>query len=168
MKSAANSASPSAGRAERRGRARASPTTAMCWKWPRRARRRRRAAARHGDIQEFYLGQSPGSDRRSYRDRQAISPQSEVVWLSLRLNLEVALWRPRRARRHLSCGRRGELLALIGPNGAGKTSVLNCVSGIYHGEGASAFAANDIAGPPHEIARLGIARTFQHGELFPQ
>ena len=35
----------------------------------------------------------------------------------------------------------GELLALIGPNGAGKTSVLNCVSGIYRGEGASVSAA---------------------------
>ena len=61
----------------------------------------------------------------------------------------------------------GELFALIGPNGAGKTSVLNCVSGIYHGEGRIAFRGSDIAGrPPHEIARLGLARTFQHGELF--
>ncbi len=62
-----------------------------------------------------------------------------------------------------------ELLALIGPNGAGKTCVLNCISGIYHGEGAVRFRARDINGiPPHEIARLGIARTFQHGELFPR
>jgi len=61
----------------------------------------------------------------------------------------------------------GELFALIGPNGAGKTSVLNCVSGIYRGDGRIAFRGNDIAGrPPHEIARLGLARTFQHGELF--
>ena len=63
----------------------------------------------------------------------------------------------------------GELLALIGPNGAGKTSVLNCVSGIYHGEGSIRFRGKNIIGrSPHEIARLGIARTFQHGELFPQ
>jgi branched-chain amino acid transport system ATP-binding protein len=63
----------------------------------------------------------------------------------------------------------GELLALIGPNGAGKTSVLNCISGIYRGEGAIRFRGEDIGGrTPHEIARLGIARTFQHGELFPQ
>jgi branched-chain amino acid transport system ATP-binding protein len=63
----------------------------------------------------------------------------------------------------------GELFALIGPNGAGKTSVLNCVSGIYHGEGAIRFRGDDIAGrEPHEIARLGLARTFQHGELFAQ
>ena len=61
----------------------------------------------------------------------------------------------------------GELFALIGPNGAGKTSVLNCISGIYRGEGRIVFRGSDIAGrPPHEIARLGLARTFQHGELF--
>ena len=63
----------------------------------------------------------------------------------------------------------GELFALIGPNGAGKTSVLNCVSGIYHGVGAIRFRGADIAGrEPHAIARLGLARTFQHGELFAQ
>ena len=60
-----------------------------------------------------------------------------------------------------------ELLALIGPNGAGKTSVLNCISGLYRGSGRIRFAGRDIAGlPPRVIAGLGIARTFQHGELF--
>lgn len=64
---------------------------------------------------------------------------------------------------------RAELLALIGPNGAGKTSVFNCISGIYRGEGAVRLRGEDIAGKaPHRIARRGIARTFQHGELFPQ
>ena len=38
----------------------------------------------------------------------------------------------------------GELLALIGPNGAGKTSVLNCISGIYRGEGAIKLRGQDI------------------------
>ena len=62
----------------------------------------------------------------------------------------------------------GELLALIGPNGAGKTSVLNCISGIYRGEGTIRLREQDINGrPPHEIACLGIARTFQHAEVFP-
>jgi branched-chain amino acid transport system ATP-binding protein len=61
----------------------------------------------------------------------------------------------------------GELFALIGPNGAGKTSALNCISGIYRGDGQIRFRGQDIAGrPPHEIARMGLARTFQHGELF--
>ena len=63
----------------------------------------------------------------------------------------------------------GELFALIGPNGAGKTSVFNCISGIYRGAGSIRFRSDDIAGlPPHEIAKLGLARTFQHGEVFPQ
>ena len=56
-----------------------------------------------------------------------------------------------------------ELFALIGPNGAGKTSVLNCISGIYRGEGRIRFRGRDIAGlSPRAVARLGIARTFQH------
>jgi branched-chain amino acid transport system ATP-binding protein len=60
-----------------------------------------------------------------------------------------------------------ELFALIGPNGAGKTSVFNCISGLYRGEGCIRFRGKEIGGlAPHEIARLGVARTFQHGELF--
>jgi len=63
----------------------------------------------------------------------------------------------------------GELLALIGPNGAGKTSVFNCISGIYRGDGSIRFRDESLIGrAPHEIARLGVARTFQHGELFAQ
>ena len=63
----------------------------------------------------------------------------------------------------------GELLALIGPNGAGKTSVLNCVSGIYRGDGAIRLRGQDINGRrAHEVARLGVARTFQHGEVFAE
>jgi branched-chain amino acid transport system ATP-binding protein len=62
----------------------------------------------------------------------------------------------------------GELLALIGPNGAGKTSILNCINGIYRPSGDIRFRRKSLIGlPPHEIAALGIARTFQHGELFP-
>jgi len=65
--------------------------------------------------------------------------------------------------------RRGELFALIGPNGAGKTSVFNCISGIYGGAGSIRFRDQDLVGlPPHVIAGLGLARTFQHGELFGQ
>jgi branched-chain amino acid transport system ATP-binding protein len=65
--------------------------------------------------------------------------------------------------------RAGELLALIGPNGAGKTSVLNTVSGIYRAAGgAIRLEGRDITRcKAHEIAALGVARTFQHGELFP-
>jgi branched-chain amino acid transport system ATP-binding protein len=63
---------------------------------------------------------------------------------------------------------RGDLFALIGPNGAGKTSLLNCISGIYRGRGRISFRGTELSGRwSHEIARLGIARTFQHVELFP-
>jgi branched-chain amino acid transport system ATP-binding protein len=63
----------------------------------------------------------------------------------------------------------GELFALVGPNGAGKTSVLNCICGLYHpASGAIRLDGKVISGQrPHRIARLGVARTFQHGELFP-
>jgi branched-chain amino acid transport system ATP-binding protein len=62
----------------------------------------------------------------------------------------------------------GELFALIGPNGAGKTSAFNCISRIYKGEGRISFRGQDISGlSPRAVARLGIARTFQHVELFP-
>ena len=62
----------------------------------------------------------------------------------------------------------GELFALIGPNGAGKTSVFNCISGLYRGTGSIRFQGRELTMlAPHAIARLGIARTFQHGELFP-
>jgi branched-chain amino acid transport system ATP-binding protein len=65
--------------------------------------------------------------------------------------------------------RPGELFALVGPNGAGKTSVLNCICGLYRpARGAIRLDGKLISGErPHRIARLGIARTFQHGELFP-
>jgi branched-chain amino acid transport system ATP-binding protein len=63
----------------------------------------------------------------------------------------------------------GELLALIGPNGAGKTSLLNCISGLYSPRGHISFRRDELVGrKPHDIARLGVARTFQHSELFPQ
>lgn len=60
-----------------------------------------------------------------------------------------------------------ELFALIGPNGAGKTSAFNCISRIYKGEGHIRFRGRDISRlSPRQVARLGIARTFQHVELF--
>ncbi len=62
------------------------------------------------------------------------------------------------------------ITALVGPNGAGKTSLLNCVSGFYRPtRGRVRFDDADITGwPPHRIATIGIARTFQFVELFHQ
>jgi len=64
--------------------------------------------------------------------------------------------------------RRGEVFTLIGPNGAGKTTVFNLISRIYTPtSGSIAFEGADLGvRAPHEIARLGIARTFQNIELF--
>ena len=63
---------------------------------------------------------------------------------------------------------RGEVFTLIGPNGAGKTTVFNLISRIYSPTAGSLhFEEHDLrATPPHGIAGLGIARTFQNIELF--
>jgi branched-chain amino acid transport system ATP-binding protein len=62
----------------------------------------------------------------------------------------------------------GQVFTIIGPNGAGKTTIFNLVSRIYEpSHGTLSFKGEDITRvPPHEIARRGIARTFQNIELF--
>ncbi len=63
--------------------------------------------------------------------------------------------------------RRGEVFTLIGPNGAGKTTVFNLISGIYTPtSGTIHYQGQPMATvPPHAVAGLGIARTFQNIEL---
>src|SRR5256885_11459441 len=66
----------------------------------------------------------------------------------------------------------GDIHAVIGPNGAGKTSLLNCISGFYRPRAGSLEFRN--RGRAHDlvhlsvpnIARLGVARSFQNLELF--
>jgi len=63
-----------------------------------------------------------------------------------------------------------ELFAIIGPNGAGKTSIFNTISQVYRPqEGDIRFEGRSLMGlRPDKVAELGIARTFQNIELFPQ
>ena len=64
----------------------------------------------------------------------------------------------------------GEILGLIGPNGSGKTTLLNVISGVYApSEGHIVFRDQEIIGKePHQVASLGLARTFQSIRLFAQ
>jgi branched-chain amino acid transport system ATP-binding protein len=60
----------------------------------------------------------------------------------------------------------GEVFTIIGPNGAGKTTIINLISRIYDPPRPLRFKDEIFKVPPHEIARRGIARTFQNIELF--
>jgi len=68
--------------------------------------------------------------------------------------------------------RQSQIFSIIGPNGAGKTSLLNCISGLYRPQkGEILFSnlgqtINLVELPPHRIAKMGIARSFQNIELF--
>jgi branched-chain amino acid transport system ATP-binding protein len=64
----------------------------------------------------------------------------------------------------------GEILGLIGPNGAGKTTLINLITGVYPANrGRVRFDGQDITRRrPHQIAGLGLARTFQIVQPFPK
>jgi ABC-type branched-subunit amino acid transport system ATPase component len=62
-----------------------------------------------------------------------------------------------------------EIVALIGPNGAGKSTTFNLITGVLTSSGGtiSVLGQNIDNAPPQEVAKLGIARTFQHVKLVP-
>ncbi|MEM0049177.1 MAG: ABC transporter ATP-binding protein [Candidatus Bathyarchaeia archaeon] len=68
------------------------------------------------------------------------------------------------------CVYKGEIVGLIGPNGAGKTTLFNIITGaIPATSGIIKFEGKNITGlRPHEICKLGIARTFQIPKPFPR
>src|SRR3954463_10157852 len=63
----------------------------------------------------------------------------------------------------------GQILGLIGPNGAGKTTLFNCLSRLYQPSSGDILMEGEsiLKRPPHRIAEIGIGRTFQNVELFP-
>ena len=63
-----------------------------------------------------------------------------------------------------------QIVSIIGPNGAGKTSIFNLITGVYPlSAGEVLFQGTPIMGKePHEVASLGISRTFQNGGLFKE
>jgi len=65
---------------------------------------------------------------------------------------------------------KGELRAIIGPNGAGKTTFFNLISGFFRPTtGTIAFDGRDVTAlPAHQRVTLGMARTFQITEIFPE
>ena len=86
-------------------------------------------------------------------------------------NLPQELRRLRRGQGAQSDGRRrGETHAVIGPNGAGKTTLFNLVTGhLKPDRGTVSFYGQPLTGlPPHEIVRLGVARSFQRINIFPR
>ena len=64
----------------------------------------------------------------------------------------------------------GQILGVIGPNGAGKTTLFNCLSRLYTpNRGEILFEGSSLLNrPPHRIAEVGIARTFQNLALLPR
>ena len=64
--------------------------------------------------------------------------------------------------------REHEIRAIIGPNGAGKSSMLNCINGVYQPQqGTISLRGKTFHHMnPHQVAEMGIARTFQNLALF--
>ena len=64
----------------------------------------------------------------------------------------------------------GQVVSIIGPNGAGKSTLINVLTGLLHpSAGAVHFKGRDIRGiGPVRLARLGLARSFQLVQIFPQ
>lgn len=65
---------------------------------------------------------------------------------------------------------RGEIVGIFGPNGSGKTTLLNLICGLLPPSGGRlVWKDHDLTGrPPHQVAAVGIVKTFQNPQLFPE
>ncbi|MGC2079059.1 MAG: ATP-binding cassette domain-containing protein, partial [Xanthobacteraceae bacterium] len=65
---------------------------------------------------------------------------------------------------------RGEIIGIFGPNGSGKTTLLNLICGMLPpSAGRLIWKDQDVTGrAPHQVAELGIVKTFQNPQLFPE
>lgn len=63
-----------------------------------------------------------------------------------------------------------KIFGIIGPNGAGKSTMFNCITCLFPpSKGKVFFEGKEITGlSPHKITELGVTRTFQHTQVFPQ
>ncbi|MFC3228526.1 ABC transporter ATP-binding protein [Marinibaculum pumilum] len=120
---------------------------------------------RSGGAGEAAAGTAAGADasgRPTAADRRIGPPVLEVRNITLRFGGVTAI-------SDISFDiRDGEVRAIIGPNGAGKSSMLNVINGFYHPQEGEIVFHGQLrrALKPHQIARQGIARTFQNIALF--
>ena len=126
------------------------------------------------DVREFYLG-SGEKETKELPGRQTIQ-EAKAMAVETKTGPEILVIKGLK----LSFGglqilneidlsvHRGEIFCIIGPNGAGKTSLLNCINAHYRPQGGEIlFKGKEITSlQPHQVAGLGIARTFQKVELF--
>jgi len=102
--------------------------------------------------------------RPDLSDRNALDPVLEADGITVRFGGLTAV-------NNVSLEvRRGEIVGLIGPNGAGKTTLFNAIAGLNEPSGGTVhiFGTDATRLPVHARAALGVGRTFQLIQLFPQ
>jgi branched-chain amino acid transport system permease protein len=118
--------------------------------------RRRRLAEHHATLRPFAPAPAPTDGRTGAGlEISGISKQFRGLQALRDVSMSVAP---------------GEIRGVVGPNGSGKTTLFNIVSGIYTVSAGSASVDGTVVTGrrPHQVSRLGLARTFQNLRLFGQ